>query len=118
MNILLKQFLGILILFFSLKYGFNQNLNIELNSNQYNIGYNLSASNSSCNLLVSSNTPNDIKCLILCQMTLCKSLYFNVSTNSCTLNGSEPQLIKYDTLPGLNIEYILGIHFSYLIKPN
>ena len=79
------------------------NLVLNINSGAYNISY-----NSSCNLLNSSTVSNNIKCLMLCQMTTCKSLIFDGTINRCILNGSQPGLIKYDNLTNLNIVYNLG----------
>ena len=80
------------------------NLILNINSGAYNISY-----NSSCNLLNSSTVSNNIKCLMLCQMTVCKSLIFDSATNRCILNGSQPGLIKYANLTNLNLVYNLGI---------
>ena len=81
------------------------NLVLNINNGAYNISY-----NSSCNLLNSSTVSNNIKCLMLCQMTTCKYLVYDIATNTCTLNGSQPGLIKYANLTNLNIVYNLGIH--------
>jgi len=80
-------------------------LNININSGQFNISYDL---NSSCDLIGSSTVPSNLKCLMLCQMTTCKSLQFDVSSNNCTLIDSNPSLIKYDSVSGLNLTYILS----------
>ena len=81
------------------------NLTLKINNGAYNISYN----SSSCNLLNSSTVSNDLKCLMLCQMTVCKYLIYDVTTNRCILNGSQPGLIKYANLTSLNIVYNLGI---------
>lgn len=90
-------------------------LNININSGQFNISYDL---NSSCDLIGSESVPSNLKCLMLCQMTTCKSLQFDVSSNNCTLIGSNPSLIKYDSVSGLNLTYILSNRsiFDYLIR--
>ena len=80
------------------------NLVLNINNGAYNISYN----SSSCNLLNSSVVSNNIKCLMLCQMTVCKSLIYDGTTNRCILNGSQPGLIKYANLTDLNIVYNLG----------
>ena len=80
------------------------NLILNINGGAYNISY-----NSSCNLLNSSTVSNNIKCLMLCQMTTCKYLIYDSTTNRCILNGSQPGLIKYANLTNLNIVYNLGI---------
>ena len=80
-------------------------ISMSINNGLYNISYDL---NSSCDLLASSAVPKDLKCLMLCQMTTCKSLQFNASSNSCILVGSNPSLIKYETFAGINLTYILG----------
>jgi hypothetical protein len=80
------------------------NLVLNINNGAYNISY-----NSSCNLLNSSTVSNNIKCLMLCQMTTCKYLIYDSTTNRCILNGSQPGLIKYANLTNLNIVYNLGI---------
>ena len=80
------------------------NLVLNINNGVYNISY-----NSSCNLLNSSTVSNNIKCLMLCQMTTCKYLIYDSTTNKCILNGSQPGLIKYANLTNLNIVYNLGI---------
>ena len=79
------------------------NLVLNINNGAYNISY-----NSSCNLLNSSTVSNSIKCLMLCQMTTCKYLIYDSTTNRCILNGSQPGLIKYANLTNLNIVYNLG----------
>ena len=88
------------------------NLVLNINNGAYNISY-----NSSCNLLNSSTVSNNIKCLMLCQMTTCKYLIYDSITNRCILNGSQPGLIKYANLTNLNIVYNLGIQslFVHLI---
>ena len=80
------------------------NLILNINNSAYNISYN----SSSCNLLNSSTVSNDLKCLMLCQMTVCKFLIYDSTTNTCILNGSQPGLIKYVNLTNLNIVYNLG----------
>ena len=97
----------------SFLFPFCQNLLLNINNGAYNISY-----NSSCNLLNSSTVSNNIKCLMLCQMTTCKYLIYDSTTNRCILNGSQPGLIKYANLTNLNIVYNLGIQrcnilFSY-----
>ena len=91
------------------------------NGGAYNISYN----SSSCNLLNSSTVSNDLKCLMLCQMTICKSLIFDGTTNTCTLNGSQPGLIEYDNLtnllflsfaPSSASRIVILIHFCYSNK--
>ena len=77
---------------------------ININNGEFNISYNLS----SCNLLNSSVVSNDLKCLMLCQMTVCKNLIYDFETNTCILNGSQPGLIEYANLTDLNIVYNLG----------
>ena len=89
---------------FLISYSICQSLTLNINNGTYNISYN----SSSCNLLNSSTVSNDLKCLMLCQMTTCKSLIFDSTTNTCILNGSQPGLIKYDNLTNLNIVYNLG----------
>ena len=84
------------------------NLVLNINNSAYNISY-----NSSCNLLNSSTVSNDLKCLMLCQMTTCKSLIFDSTTNTCILNGSQPGLIEYDNLTNLNIVYNLDTYLSF-----
>ena len=84
------------------------NLVLNINNGEYNISY-----NSDCNLLNSSTVSNNIKCLMLCQMTVCKSLIFDSAINRCILNGSQPGLIKYDNLTNLNIVYNLNTYLSF-----
>ena len=111
-------FTSILIASFLFPICENSNLVLNINNGEFNISYN----SSSCNLLNSSVVSNNIKCLILCQMTVCKSLLYDGTTNRCILNGSQPELIKYDNLTNLNIAYNLGIfgliiiNLFYLIK--
>ena len=80
------------------------NLVLNINNGEFNISYN----SSSCNLLNSSVVSNDLKCLMLCQMTVCKNLIYDVETNTCILNGSQPGLIEYANLTNLNLVYNLG----------
>lgn len=63
-----------------------------------------------CNIIQSQNVSESVRCLALCQSTLCKSLQFDASTKSCTLFGSDPSLIEFDSLIGLNISYVLGMY--------
>ena len=92
------------ILIASFPFPICDNLVLNINNGEFNISYN----SSSCNLLNSSTVSNDLKCLMLCQMTTCKSLIFDGTINRCILNGSQPGLIKYDNLTNLNIVYNLG----------
>ena len=104
-NLVLYSWLtAIFIGSFLISYSICQSLTLNINNVVYNISYN----SSSCNLLNSPTVSNNIKCLMLCQMTICKSLIFDVTTNRCILNGSQPGLIKYDNLTNLNIVYNLG----------
>ena len=77
-----------------------------LNINEhYIINYTLNDSN--CSLLMSNNVQPEIKCLILCQTIKCKSL--TIDSDGCNLFYGRPDLIQYDSLPGLNkIIYVLG----------
>ena len=87
----------------------NSNLVLNINNGEFNISYN----SSSCNLLNSSVVSNNIKCLMLCQMTVCKSLLFDEATNRCILNGSQPGLIEYANLTNLNLVYNLYTYLSF-----
>ena len=78
-------------------------------NNSQNISYQL---NNSCDILTSS-VSNEVRCLILCQTILCQRLDFNVNTNNCTLYYGRPDLIQHDSLPGLNITYILNSYISF-----
>lgn len=90
-----------------LKYARLQSVaNVSFGPDLYNVKYN--SSNPNCDLLKSSFVSNSIKCLILCQSTLCKSLTYSNWTKTCILNGSSPDLILYDSLPNLDIKYNLG----------
>ena len=80
-------------------------ISMNINNGQFNISY---YSNSSCDPIASSNVGNNIKCLMLCQMTNCKFLLFDGSSSNCTLFGSNPSLITYGSVSGLNLNYILG----------
>lgn len=114
----MKQFsiMKIISLYFSVSFCFSLcfcgQLFMDINNSQYNISYN---SSSSCNVIESSNVSNSVKCLMLCQMTTCMSLQFDASTNNCTLVGSNPSFIKYDSVAGLNLIYNLGIRYTLIV---
>lgn len=81
-------------------------LNLVVNS-LTNITYE-SDGNNTCNLLTSQNVSASIKCLILCQKILCQSLEFDAATNNCSLFYGRPELIEYDSLPGISLNYVLS----------
>ena len=87
-----------------------QKLTFNINNEQFNISY-----DTTCGLLLSSNVPNNVKCLLLCQQTLCKSVVYDGSNNTCILDVSQPSLIKYASLTNLNIVYNLGKHREFLL---
>ena len=93
----------------SLVLTFCEDLTLNINNGEYNISY-----NSDCNLLNSSTVSNNIKCLMLCQMTTCKYLIYDPTTNRCILNGSQPGLIEYENLTNLSIVYNLGTHSFFI----
>lgn len=80
-------------------------LNLVVNS-LTNITY--ESGNNTCDLLTSPNVSASIKCLILCQKILCQSLEFDTATNNCSLFYGRPELIEYDSLPGISLTYILS----------
>lgn len=106
---------------FSLLFGYIycQNvLNINLNSNQYNITYETSHG---CDLLSSTIVSNNVKCFILCQQVHCKWFQFddqssgsgpgNPDQSNCTIYNPQIDLIQYDqysSIQGLYLTYALG----------
>lgn len=86
-----------------------QQLNIKLsNGKKFSLLYN-SSSATECDSIKSSKIDNNVKCLILCQMTECKSIGYDARTNKCTIHGSRPELIRYDKLDNISLVYVLGI---------
>lgn len=109
MNFPIEIFIFITALFLSANYTLGldlANITAKFNSNQYNILYD--SSNTSCNELQSMNVEAGVKCMMLCQQTQCKSVRYEKWSNICYLNGSNPHLIEYETLPGIDIKYFLG----------
>lgn len=82
-------------------------LTISVNNNSSSlIVYELNST--TCNLLTNQNVTAQVRCLMLCQSILCKSLQFDMDTRNCTLYGGQPELIKYDSLPAMNLTYVLS----------
>ena len=100
-------FLIIGVTFATIKLTSTQILNVTFsNGDQDTITYNLN--DSSCQLLQSTNVDPAVKCLILCQTTLCKSVRYDRSLNLCNMTGSRFDLVQYNNLPDLNINYNIG----------
>lgn len=88
-----------------------ERLNIKLAGvqQQFNILYNSTIpGGGGCDLINSNNVPKSMKCLILCQITECKSINFDSNHNKCTIYGSKPNLIQYDKLENMAVIYALG----------
>lgn len=88
-----------------------ERLNIKLAGlqQQFNILYNLKTpGDGGCDLIKSSNVPKSMKCLILCQITECKSIKFDSTHNKCTIYSSRPNLIQYEKLENMSVIYVLG----------
>lgn len=86
-----------------------QKLSLNIN-NSSSLVYEMNDT-SGCNTLFSSNVDNNLKCLMLCQTTRCSSLTFDKDTNNCTIIDPKPNLIKYDSIPNLNLAYQLCSKF-------
>ena len=79
--------------------------NIIINGAQ-NISY--SQSSKTCNVLLQTNVSASLRCLMLCQSVQCKQVNFISYNSTCMLFESNPQLVKYDSLPSLSIVYNLS----------
>lgn len=75
------------------------------------LNYNLN--NSTCNILTSQNVSAQIRCLILCQSVECKNVEYDQNSYNCTIYDAQPQLIKFDSLPDMNLTYSLTSYINY-----
>jgi hypothetical protein len=99
-----KKFFALrVIIFVILSKSLIFNANIIQIKNAYNVTY-----EQSCNLLNSSNIQNSLKCFLVCQSILCKSLVYDKNTSNCTLYYGNPRLIKPVNLVNLTLNYIIG----------
>lgn len=64
--------------------------------------------NVSCDPLSSNRLSNGAKCIILCELIKCKKVSFDNISKNCSLFYGRPELIKFDFIPQLNLNYILG----------
>lgn len=114
-SVLLEILISVAFFFFGLKkVSICQKLSLNINNSSV-IVYEANDKNG-CNLLFSSYVDISIKCLVLCQTTRCGSLNFDKKANNCTIIDPMPNLIKYDSVPNLNLTYKLckSCYFSIM----